>query len=127
MVTTADRQLNYTEPSFPHLDPFHLPTLSDAELRFLATWCERFYGKQFAPFCEWLLDVLVAEQNRRALGDDPQAIVLPIGNNKEATASGLLGAFLLLEIAQTKTVRALATKILRHFCIASYGELTQKD
>lgn len=124
MVAMTDPVLNYTEPSFPSLDAFVLPALSDRELTVLVDWCERFYGEQFAPFCEWFLEVLMLERTRRGSGGHPQKIVLPIGNCPQATASGLLSSYLLCEFARTATVKHLAFKIHRHFTIAAFGELS---
>ncbi len=113
-------------PTLPTMDAFVLSTISDNDLACLLAWSERFYGSQFQPFCEWFLQVLMNEHNRRTSGRDPESVDLPIGS-KEALASGLLGAFLLLEFARSQPTKNLATRILRHFTIACYGELTKKD
>lgn len=126
MLNTEDPKLNHTEASFPHLDGFEVATLSNDELAALQSWCERFYGIQFAPFCDWFGCLLANEQRRRSIGEDPKRICLPIGNNAAATASGLLGSYLLLECAPSRIVKHLALRLVRHFTIAAYGELTSK-
>jgi hypothetical protein len=123
----TEPKLNFTEPKFPKLDGFEIATISNDELAALQSWCERFYGPMFAPFIEWFGEVLANEQRRRTTGDDPKAIILPLGNNSKATASALVGSYLLLECAPSRIVRQLATRLLRHFTIAAYGELVTRD
>jgi len=119
----TDPQLNVVLAECPYLDPYVLPTLSDTELNALVCWTERFVGVQFQPFVMWFGEVLQAEQSRRVTGADPKRVRLPIGNCLEATASGLLGSFLLLEFSKTAALKALTRLVHRHFVVVAFSEL----
>jgi hypothetical protein len=123
----TDPQLNVVLAECPYMDAYVLPTLSDAELNALVTWTERFVGVQFQPFVLWFGDVLLAEQSRRVTGADPKRVRLPVGNCKEATASGLLGSFLLVEFSKTAALKALTNLVHRHFVIVAFSELVSKE